>query len=175
MRRFLFRIAAAGTLCLLFVPVSCTKQATTPNQAQPTEKPKAVSEAVKAKRIDELQKAYEGVVALQAATQVGVSYINYGPRLANAATALAIYEPEDDAALAVGSQLQAALDKYVLAGQAWATKFAEYKYSAWVDFEAAHPEVGAASDVDEAVQLLWAKADTHMAAAQAGLAAYKNP
>jgi hypothetical protein len=182
----MFRIVAAGILCLTFLPASCTKQATTANQAQPAEKPRAVSEAVKARRIAELQKAYDAVVALQAATQVGVSYINYGPRLADTAAALAIFQPEDDAARAVAIQLTAALDDYRDAGVAWSIKLLTYPESdtRWKDFYSAHPWVSSElhlrqyapmdSELDTVIRYLWSSAAVSMEAAREGLAGYKS-
>lgn len=132
--------------------------------------------ANRAQRLDKLRVPYEAVVAIQAATGVGVSYINYGPLLSRAATALAVYEPEDDEARRVASQLAAALNEYVLAGQAWATKLERDKWSAWWEFERTHPELGlpADTDADGAIQFLWRKADVQMEAAREGLAAYKR-
>jgi len=135
-----------------------------------------------AQRLDKLQVAYEAVVAIQAATGVGVTYPTYGPRLADAATALAIYEAEDNEAREVASQLVEALNEYKYAGEAWSIKIQDSD-SAWQAFARAHPDVisrlgiddySAGPDIDKAIQYFWLLADVHMEAARKGLAAYKR-
>jgi hypothetical protein len=203
----------AVILCLACIPAACTKQpkkadetppanavqqgaaankaqpgttaaqGATTAQMQPVKKSEAVSEAVRLRRVDELQKAYEGVVSVKAATEVGVSYINYSPRLANAATALAVYIPEDDDARSVASALAAALDDYKSAGDVWTLKIRD-RDSEWSDFAYRHTEMISAlhlnysyatdSEYDRAVQYFWSLGSAHMDAAQMGFATYKS-
>ena len=129
-----------------------------------------------AQRLDSLREAYQACVVVESATEVGVTYVDYGLRLRDAAAVLAVYEPEDDEARKVASHLAAALDTYRVAMNAWATKFAQYEYSAWCEFKRDHPELGLATsmDVEDALHFLWFLAAVRMEAAREGLAAYEH-
>ncbi len=131
-------------------------------------------------RAAKLQELYEALVAVQAATQVGVTYMAYGPLLNKAAAAIAVYEAEDDNAREVASELADALDEYKFAGEAWSIKIQD-SGDAWHAFLSAHPDlphkydsIVTSSDLDNAIQYFWRRADTHMEAARGGLAAYKE-
>lgn len=146
---------------------------------------RAVS-ANRAQRLDKLRVPYEAVVAIQAATGVGVSYTNYGPLLGRAATALAVYEPEDDEARRVASQLAAALGDYRDAGVAWSIKLLSYpeSHDRWEDFVSNHSWVRSElrittvspsdSELDRVIQHLWRTAGVYMEAARDDLAAYRR-
>ncbi|MHB1017674.1 MAG: hypothetical protein ACYC2X_07310 [Coriobacteriia bacterium] len=141
-------------------------------QNRAAEESARVAAEERAARLDDMKEAYEALVVVQSATEVGVNYTDYGSRVRDAAAALNVYESADSEGEAVRADLEDAMDAYKLAGDAWATKFEEYESTAFKGFQNAHPELSDVYGADSAVQYYWQEADVAMSAAKAGVAAY---
>jgi hypothetical protein len=160
MQRRLF-VVGVVILCLACLVTACTKQ----DRAA----------ADRAQRVDKLQAAYDAVAAVESATKAGVPYTDYAQRVPSASTALMAYEPEDDEAREVASNLAEAVYAYQNAMRAWGTKFDECQECAWRKFKAVHPEFAMEdADADYAIGIFWNSAAAKMDAAREGLAAYKQ-
>jgi len=132
-------------------------------------------------RLEELKKAYQGLLLVESATAVGVTYIDYGNRLRDGAAALAAYEAKDDQAKKTRAHLAAALDQYRIAYDLFDLTLSakmgretSESYFAW--YRKNHPEGyhGPATTIRAALHDTWSNAHLEMDAARAGLAVYEN-
>jgi hypothetical protein len=132
-------------------------------------------------RLEELKKAYQGLLPVESAAADGVSYVDYGKRMHDATVALATYEAKEDQAKKIRAHLAAALDQYRVAYElmelivdyGWR---AETSKSWFASYRKRHPTryLGSATTGQGAYRDCWSSAHAEMDAARAGLAAYEN-
>ncbi len=125
-----------------------------------------------AARTADLEKVYEAVVGVRSATDIGVTYEDYGKRLRDADAALAVYKPEDNNAKAIAAHLASALTLYKVANDVWDTKFENSPARAFVDFTESYSELDLSYSADSSMQDLWSEASVEMDAAEAGFKEY---
>jgi hypothetical protein len=118
---------------------------------------------------------------VESAAADGVTYVDYGRSLHDAAAALATYEAQDDQAKRIRAHLATALDQYRVAYKlmelivdfGWRAETSQ----SWFDrYRKRHPTLylGSATTGQGAYRDCWSHAHVEMDAARAGLAAYEN-
>lgn len=132
-------------------------------------------------RLEELRKAYQAMLLLESAVADGVSFVDYGAGLRDAAAALANYEATDDRAKQIRAHLAAALDQNrtayklmeLMVDFGWR---AEIGAGWFARYRKRHPQfyLGTATTGRDALKDCWASATVEMNAARAGLAAYEE-
>ena len=126
----------------------------------------------------ETKEALDALRKIQAATQVGVNYQQYGQLVIDAkakTNSASRLLPEGS----IKKEMEAAIDAYADAGRAWSTKFgSSSRDNLYTDTEpgktlipkyslpteaTTHAYLGSNPiDIDSAIQIIWQKADSHI-------------
>lgn len=137
--------------------------------------------AVHRTRAAELGKVYQAILAVQAAADDGVTFVDYAIVLKDAAATLDAYEPPDEPARAVRGHLATAMDRYQAAYVLMQLMVdfggpAETSRGWFARYRRRHPEAyaGEARTGRDALRDSWRNAKLEMDTARAALAAYEG-